>query len=369
VKITNVEANRYRVPVTVPSLGRQTNSSLMLVKVETDEGITGYGVPGGEHIRAKYAVQEFINRDVAPLLIGRNPLETERRWRELWQVFNVRCQTGVWSSGVSAIDIALWDIKGKYLKQPVHRLLGGNSDEVLAYVTFGFADYDRKQLVEAASKLVADGHDKLKMVVGWYERDTGKYTWSLNEDIERVRAVREAVGDDVSLMVDGNCRNSYERSLKIAKSIEPFDITWFEEPLYANDTILLSQLRAHTTIPISAGGSEGHKWAHRNLIVNKAVDIVQPNIGGVGGFTEALKIAHLAQAFNLQVNAAGPHGMHLIAGVTNGWQVEYHYVNWKTYEALFENVPRPEKGRIRVSEQPGIGLEPKDKALSEFVEN
>jgi L-alanine-DL-glutamate epimerase-like enolase superfamily enzyme len=98
------------------------------------------------------------------------------------------------------------------------------------------------------------------------------------------------------------------------------------------------------------------------------VDIVKPNIGGVGGFTEALKIAHMAQAFNLPINAAGPHGMQLIAGVSNGWQVEYHYVSWRTYEALFKEVPRPEKGKIRVPQKPGLGLEPNEQALSKYVE-
>lgn len=366
MKITNVEATNYLVPVKLPLLNKTTVHNFIIVKVETDEGICGHGVPGGGLIQARFAVKEFVNKDIAPILIGKNPLETEKRWYELWRAFNVRGQSGVWSSGVSAVDIALWDIKGKALDQPIYRLLGGNSDEASTYISFGLSDYNRSQLIKAATRLVTRGHDKLKMIVSWSERATGKYTWSLEEDIKRVRSVREAIGDKISLMVDGNCRNSYTRALKIAKSIEPYDIDWFEEPLFANDIHLLAQLRNKTKIPISA--TAGHKWRFRDLIVNGSIDIVQPNIEATGGYTEALKVAHLAQAFNLPVNAKGFQGMHLIGAVDNGWLVEIHYIQWKIYEALFRNLPKPEKGKIKMPQKPGLGFEPKEKNLIKYLE-
>ena len=227
------------MPIDVPLLKEKIVTSILFAAVETDLGVTGYGLTRGSQ---RFGMREFINRELAPFLRGKNPLETERIWNQLYKQFNPRAQTGMWSSAVSAIDIALWDIKGKHYKEPVWRLLGGAQNPVQAYVTFGLKQYTKEQLVEVAQQLVAQGETRLKMVVAVDPENP-------RLDAERVRAVRDAVGDEVELMIDANYLFSFNRALELCKFVEPYGITWFEEPVYQNDAALLADLRRHTSIP------------------------------------------------------------------------------------------------------------------------
>jgi L-alanine-DL-glutamate epimerase-like enolase superfamily enzyme len=345
----------------VPLLKEKIWTSILFVVVETDQGVTGYGLTRGS---LRFALREFINREVAPFLSGKNPLETERIWHQLYKTFNPRAQTGMWSSAVSAIDIALWDIKGKYYKEPVWRLLGGAQNPVQSYVTFGLKQYSKEQLVEVAKQLIAQGEHRLKMVVAVDPENPAV-------DAARVRAVREAVGDDVELMIDANYLFSFNRALELCTLVEPYRITWFEEPVYQNDAALLADLRRHTRLPIAAGQNEGHRFRHRELIVNRAVDIAQPNVCSVGGYTEAVKVAALAQAFNLPIANGGGwphHNMHLQAAMANGWRVEFHFEMWGVGDAIYKEPPAPERGWVTLPETAGLGLEPRWDALKEYEE-
>ena len=364
MQIRRVEASYLtNVPIAPPPLLNEPSriSFLVIVEIETDNGIIGYGVTGGW---LPSPVKEFINREVAPFLIGEDPLRTERVWNRMFWEFNQRALTGVWSSAMSAIDIALWDIKGKAWGQPVWRLLGGAQNPVPAYVTFGVSEYSREQLPEAARYWVALGHDKLKMVVGVVGNSQDPV-----EDAARVAAVREAVGPKVELMIDANYLMSFHHALRLSKLCEPLDLTWFEEPLYQNDARLLADLRRQTTVPLAAGQNEGHRWRHRELLVHHSVDILQPNVINVGGYTEAAKVAAMAQAFNIPIATGGGmhlHNMHLQAGMSNGSLVEFHYLAWAMYDAAFQPSLAPDKGWVTVPERPGVGFEPKPGLIKEY---
>jgi len=265
---------------------------------------------------------------------------------------------------VSAIDIALWDIKGKHYREPVWRLLGGAQNPVQAYVTFGLKQYEKDQLVEVAKQLVERGETRLKMVVA-VDPENPKL------DAERVRAVREAVGDQAELMIDANYLFSFNRALELCKLVEPYGITWFEEPVYQNDAKLLADLRRHTDIPLAAGQNEGHRFRHRELIVNHAVDIAQPNVCSVGGYTEAVKVAALAQAFNLPIANGGGwphHNMHLQAAMANGWRVEFHFEMWGVGDKIYHEPAAPDHGWVTLPETPGLGLEPRADILKGYEE-
>lgn len=362
MKVTKVEATTHRVPARVPLLKDPVMREIVFVRVQTDGGLTGYGITGPIQ---RFAVREFVNREAGPMLVGKDPLATERLWHDWFFRLNPRAQTGVWSSAISALDIALWDLKGKQAGQPVWKLLGGYSATVPAYITFGLLEYSREQLVEVAKQFVAQGHDKLKIVVAINGAQDPA------EDAARVRAVREAVGDGVELMVDANYLFAFPRALDLCKRIEPYRITWFEEPVYGNDARLLADLRRQTSIPISAGQNEGHKWRHRELLVHGAVDILQPNVVYVGGYTEAVKVAAMAQAFNVPIANGGGwphHNAHLIAGVANGWRVEFHVPMWVTGEIIFRDPPKPVRGTVTLPDRPGLGLEPNEDALRETLE-
>ncbi|MGH9326489.1 MAG: mandelate racemase/muconate lactonizing enzyme family protein [Terriglobia bacterium] len=362
-RISSVRASVHNVPVEVPLLARPLKRQFVFVEINTDEGITGYGLTGNLQ---SFGVREFINRQLAPFLKGKSALDTEARWQEMFLTFNPRYQTGAWSSAVSAVDIALWDIKGKHFNTPVWRLMGGAKQKVPAYITFGLLEYDREQLVEMARRFVAEGQDKFKMVVAI---DNGE---KFLEDAARVKAVREAIGEKDDLSIDGNYLFPINRALELAKRVEPYNITWFEEPLYGNDARLLAQLRERCSVPISAGQNEGSRFRHLELLQHASVDILQPNVCYVGGYTEGLKVAGMAQAFNILVADGGGwphHNMHLQAAVSNGWRVEFHYIMWKVGEIIYKNPPGPVKGFVTLTDEPGLGLEPRKEVLKGYLEN
>lgn len=365
MKIKRVQASYLNdFPITPPFLLKEpSHASVIALEVETDNGIIGYGLNGGA---MPWSIVEFINRQAAPFLKDQDPMLTERIWNQMFWKFNQRAQTGVWSAAMSAIDIALWDIKGKALGQPVWRLLGGAQNPVPVYITFGIPPYSREQLAEAAKYWVQRGHNRLKVVVGV----TG-HSQDPEEDAERVRVVREAVGPGVELMIDANYLMSYHHALRLCKLCEPYNLAWFEEPVYGNDALLLADLRRHTSIPIAAGQNEGHRFRHRELLLHEAVDILQPNVVNGGGYTEGVKVAAMAQAFNKPIANGGGwphHNMHLQAGMSNGWRVEFHYFFWMICKSICQNAPDPVNDWVTVPDTPGLGLDFKPGIIKEFAQ-
>ena len=275
---------------------------------------------------------------------------------------------GAWNCAMSLVDVALWDIKGKATGQPVWKLLGGAHAKLPAYITFGLPRYSIEELIEVARMLVKDGQTSLKMVVaaGSHEYDEilGQPTdASILQDAERVRALREAVGPRIELMMDANKGATFAQALKLAKLCEPYNLTWFEDPVLQGDPRLMARLRAQTTIPIAAGSTATSDLVYlREYLVREAVDYLQPNVRDIGGYTQGLKAAGIAQAFNVPLAMGGnyPHlNMHLHAGVPNGGRVEFHWQGWKCVEALFDNAPGPVKGTVTLPERPGLGFTPK----------
>lgn len=359
MKIKRVEAYNLSNFPTIPPPGLKTpnHADITITEVETDNGIIGYAMGGWGMTHAN---ADYINRDAGPLLIGQDPLLTERIWSQ--RRFS-RFSSGVEAAGKSSLDIALWDIKGKAMGLPVWRLLGGFQNPVPAYITFGFPEYTLDELVTAAKYWVAQGQDKLKNVVGFSPNQTAEM------DFERMRAVREAVGPKVELMMDANCMLSLPHALHLCKLCEPLNITWFEEPVYQNDPLLLANLRRMTTVPLAAGQNEGNRFRFRDFLVNDSLDYLQPNVTNIGGYTEGLKVAAMAQAYNKPIANGGGfpmHNMHLQAGVANGTRVECHFTNWAIYKTVCISLPEPIKGWLTIPETPGLGLDPKPEIIKDY---
>jgi len=369
MKIGKITCSLLRIPFTFPLVKEQQHALANFVEVETDDGLKGHAL---STYPMKYGIREFLNREVAPVVRGMDALRPEEvRTRVFWATAR-KYFMGAWNCAMSLIDVALWDIKGKAAGQPIWKLLGGAHSRLPAYITFGLPRYSVAELIEVARMLIKDGQTSLKMVVaaGSHEYDEilGQPTdASILQDAERVRALREAVGPKIELMMDANKGATFAQALRLAKLCEPYNLTWFEDPVLQGDPRLMARLRSQTTIPIAAGSTATSDLMYlREYLVREAVDYLQPNVRDIGGYTQGLKAAGIAQAFNVPLAMGGnyPHmNMHLHGGVPNGGRVEFHWQGWKCVEALFDNAPGPVNGTLTLPEAPGLGFTPKSGIL------
>lgn len=372
MKIANIEIVQLQnVPVTPPLFKQPVRAGVRLLKVSTDDGIIGISQFGGFMHSATAA---FIQHDLAPFLIGQDPLENERLMHQMLWKFNTRAHAGVWNFAVSAIDVALWDIKGKFYNAPVWRLLGGAQKSIPAYITFGLRAYSRDELAEAAKYWAAKGETRLKIQVGRSNirgvmdpsGASGEHREDdPAEDEARIKAVREAVGDKAELMADANCLMKLDAAVRWCKRFERYNLMWFEEPIVHNDPHLLAQLRKQTSIPIAAGQWDNF-FKLADLVKQDSVDFLNIHVLSVGGFTMGMKAAGMAQAFNLSVGNGDHFDIHLHAAVPNGWRAEIHVNNWLTSNVVYKELPGPVNGWITLTEKPGLGLELNEDAVKEY---
>jgi L-alanine-DL-glutamate epimerase-like enolase superfamily enzyme len=372
MKIARVTAIPLNVPLHIKCVGVDRTSPLAscYVEVETDDGIVGHGLSG---ITEEDVIAQIVNHVAGPAIVGDDPLAHERVWEKLYWLLMPRGQTGYAAHALAAIDVALWDIKGKAFGQPVWRLLGGARQRVPVYATFGFGFFDREQLAAAARLWVSQGFRRLKMTVGneaLRRRDGRPLADVIREDAARVEAVREAVGPDVELFIDANCNLDLHHATRLVEMIKPCDISFFEEPLTQNDALQMAQLRRATGIALACGQNEGLLFRFRDLLLREAIDYAQPNVVISGGYTQCLKIAGLAAAFNVPVangGAWGFHNMHLQAGVANGSLVEHHYLAVELCRQIYRDLPDPADGNLTLTDAPGLGFEPNHDAIREIA--
>lgn len=373
MKIAHIRATPISVPVVLDAAGieKKTSLSVCLVEVESDSGLVGHGMTA---ITEEEVVAAVVNEVVAGNLKNEDPLAHERIWEKLYWLLCPRGQTGYASHAIAAVDVALWDLKGKALGQPIWRLLGGARAKVPVYTTFGIGAYNREELAAAAKWWVARGHKRLKMVVGHHalqRRDEPRPIEEvIVEDARRVRAVRDAVGSEVDLHVDANCSLDSFHAARLARSLEEFDLSFFEEPVKENDIGSLLRLKAQTRIPLAAGQNEGLAWRFRDLIASGALDVIQPNVVIGGGYTQCARVAGIASAYNLPMANGGAwahHNMHLHAGLANGGLVEYHFPAVKVCEAICGPLPAPVDGWLDLPEAPGLGFAPDKARVAELA--
>jgi L-alanine-DL-glutamate epimerase-like enolase superfamily enzyme len=374
MKIVRVTATALNVPlhIKLPGVERDASLEACFVEVETDAGITGHGLGA---ITRETVIAEIVNRVIAPAIKGDDPLAHELIWEKLYWTLTPRGQTGFGAQALSAVDIALWDIKGKALGQPIWRLLGGARAQVPLYATFGFNFFDREQLAAAAKLWVSQGYRRLKMVVGHEalrRRETRPLMDVTHEDAARVRAVRDAVGPDIELYIDANCSLDLYHATRLAEMVKPYGISFFEEPITQNDARQMRELRRVTGMPLACGQNEGLIFRFRDLLLHDAVDYLQPNVVSGAGFTQCIKIAGLAAAFNVPLANGGAwqyHNMHLQAGLANGGLVEMHYLADELYKRIYRCLPQPRDGWLTLPDTPGLGFEPDRDAIRDIAKS
>jgi D-galactarolactone cycloisomerase len=342
----------------------------ILVRMQTDAGVEGIGI-ATSYTPIEAAVHAF-RTGIGELVVGADPLAPERLYRKL---FGLTWQRLAFEKGWSrealvrisaAVDIACWDIIGKVAGLPLYRLFGGFRDEVPCYVTCAYYRDGKtmSELRDEIQMLKAQGHTGFKAKAGGAP---------LAEDLERMALVREIIGDDRDLMIDVNRGWDLATAIEGARLLEPLNPRWLEEPVrWADDRRELKLLAQKTRIPLSAGESELTSYGCRALLEEQAIQILQFDCTMMGGFTEGRKLAALCELNSVQV---APHHdcfihAHIVAGSPAGVIVEsFTDPERDPLQAeLFEDPPRIASGRLKLKEQPGLGLALSEAALKKFGE-
>ena len=322
-------------------------------QIETDDGVCGLAGP----IPADQA--QIIAHQLAPLLLGHDPLAIERIWDRLYR-YVVHGRKGVVMQAISAVDCALWDLKGKWAGVPVYRLLGGPTRETIpAYASALGYSLDPERVRERAAEIVAQGYTATKWFFRHGPTDGRK---GIAENLALVRNLRQAVGPDVDIMLD--CWMSWDvpYTIQMARRMEEYAPRWIEEPVMPDKIEQCAEIRRNVSIPISTGEHEYTRWGLKGLMDARAADVLQPDIYWAGGISEVLKICTLASTYDLPVIPHGhsvPATIHLIAAqpVTTCPLLEY-LVKWnQIHQFFFKDPIVPENGQVTLPTAPGIGME------------
>ncbi len=367
MKITGLKAHPVSVPLPATFWVGNTSfdkATVLVVEVLTDEGLTGLATLHG---RSMKTVCSLIH-ELQEIVVGMNPMAHEAIWA---RVFNIttskpgaekKPRGALYSAdnreslmtALAGIDVGVWDIKGKALGLPVWRLLGAERRELPAYVTGGYYRSDRPHggLKDEMAEYKELGYDAVKIKVG---------AASIKDDVKRVAEVRDAMGAGAKLMLDGNGAYSLQEAEEAIKAFEPFDLTWFEEPLHWYDSIrALGKLAARTLVPLASGESEMHAWACRDLVDLGGVRIMQFDATRAGGVTEWLRIAAYCHLQGVRMSTHHEphiHG-HLAAAAPNGWNVETFPSAERDpiFANMYASRAELKRGRLTLNDEPGFGF-------------
>lgn len=382
MKITNVEAyslivpieKSIKAPISIPYADELEKVVFkeyrtVLVKIETDAGITGYGEC---MVRLAPTATRDIVEYIKPILIGKDPMNTEYIWELLFgTMMNRGHYQGFYIEAISGIDVALWDIKGKALNLPVYRLLGGSErPKIWAYAS-SIRFRGMETMLATAQKFVDQGFTAMKIKIGQgYETD-----------IMAVAAVREHVGKDITLMVDANCGYDVKTALKVGRELEKYNIRWFEEPVAPDDYDGYRRLSETLDIPIAGGEAHFLRYGLKDLIVRGKVDIIQPNVCRAGGVTECLRIHGLASAYNVDylVHTGSSSAvciaisLHLAAAFNDCFIFEHMQSDWSKdqrnplrWDLTTLPIKSFENGYIELDDKPGFGLEINEEIINKY---
>ncbi len=338
---------RNLTPVFDSSFVLKTTGNVV-VRVVTENGVEGYGATFGE------AVGEYIAKTLIEEAVGKDPMANEDIWNSMFTQIRSSGRKGAALLGMSAIDIAIWDIRGKILNQPVYKLLGGTKRDIPAYASVGFLSMPDEECVEKSLEYIASGYRTLKIKVGY---DLGN---NVLADVNRVAMVRKAVGEDIEIIVDANGIYDAATAIRFAAAARDLNICLFEEPVHADDMLGLKHVRDLCGLPVATGENEYTKYGCRDLLLAQCADVLQFDITRVGGITEMVKVSAMAQAWNLKI---APHfwpqySAHILSPAPHGLYLEtFPHPGTRPGGAIITNQPPIVNGYYTLPEAPGLGLE------------
>lgn len=357
--VTRLTTTPLVVPLPNPimsGLGPITTSGVLVVRLETNTGLVGENLVFTLNNKRLSVLDEMV-RSLAPLVEGRDPTFSTAIWSTAWREINFVGHKGVPVMGISAIDGALWDLRGKAAGLPIHRLIGAARDRVPTYASAGlWLSSSVDELQREAAAFLAQGFRAMKMRLG---KPTP------GEDADRVRAVREAIGPGVALMADANQQLTVVQAIRLGRMLEEFDLTWFEEPLPAYDLEGVARVAAALDTPIASGETEYTRYGFRTMLELKSADILMPDLQRVGGVTEFLRVAHMADAFDVPVSSHlfPEMSVQVLAALGNATWLEH--MPW--FSPLYDGGLIVEDGSVAVPDGPGWGLPLDPAALKRYA--
>ena len=348
VKVTSITTRIVDLPLAAPigtALHAMRSVGCVLVTLRTDEGVEGesfvFTLNG-----ARIAAFEEMVRGLGELLAGRDPHDTEGIWHDLWVEINPTGHKGVTVAAMSALDVACWDAVGRAVGLPLHKLWGACRDTVDTYASSGlWLSTPVDELAAEAEGFVASGFRAVKLRIGLAK---------VADDVARVRAVRDAIGPDVGLLVDANQAFTPKHAIALARRLESFELVWLEEPVVTHDMLGSSEVRAATQIPIAAGETEYTRYGMRDLLQTRAADVLMPDLQRIGGYTEMHKSAAGAAMFDVPVSTHffTEHSL-AFAGATQQC-VSVEHIDW--FAPLFNEEVDLVDGQLRIPDRPGTGF-------------
>ena len=346
MKITSIDACVLTVPTPHPMATEFPHHKLVVAEIATDEGINGLGYSlmfGGGGAES---VQVYLETRLKPLLLGEDPRAVESLWEKMFRGDRGVRRVGIAGMALSALDIGLWDLAGKAADLPLVRLWGAYTDRVACYGSGGWSKYTEKDLLGEAGRYAGMGCRYYKMKI--HDPDP-----KVNR--ARAEAVKRALGPKVRMMVDVNQRLDVLGNQRQAAELEHLDLVWYEEPVLADDLQACEQVAKSINIPVATGENNYTRYEFRELIERKAATYLMPDVCRANGFSETLKIGHLAAAHGIAVSPHVVHelSLHVVGALANGFLVEY--MDWAP-PGLFEEMPECRGGRFRIPDRPGHGM-------------
>ena len=348
MKITKLKTIPVDVPLDKPlktAIHDIRSVGCVLVRLETDQGLVGESYIFTINAVRLKAFEEMI-KGFAPQVQGRDPHYVEAIWQAIWSEINPTGHKGVTISALTAIDTACWDLIGKAAEKPLHHLFGAVRDHVWTYASGGLWLHQTIDELQAeAQRFLDQGFRSMKVRVGKPDP---------REDFARVKAVREAVGPDIQLMVDANQSFSPKQAVKLGRLLEPLDLYWFEEPVPAYDLEGHAEVCRRLDMTIASGETEYTKYGMKAMIEAKACDILMPDLQRIGGLSEMRRVAALAEAHNMPISTHifTEHSLSIAGSAANCLSVEH--MPW--YAPLFNEVMEIRDGFIEIPDRPGCGF-------------
>ena len=343
----------------------------VFIEVNTDEGISGWGEITGTHPVANRSVCAAL-RHVSDLIEGNDPRLIEMIWNKIFRSFTYMGSRGATTNIISAIDIALWDIRGKVLGLPISELFGGPVRDGVPIYCHPHNGSSIEDMIQHVKAIVETGQKALKLdpFQPHHEEESNGYLTgklsaeSENLGVDRIAAIREAVGPDIEVMIDCHGRFDAPTAIRLAKALEPYNIWWFEEPVPVESTHALRLVRENVGVPICVGERLHTRWEFLPILENELADFIMPDVTWTGGISEIKKIATMAEAYYVPISphdASGPvnvlAGAHAMASVPNHYRVETSRAKLNAYDEYIDHSLDIRGDKIYLSDRPGLGIE------------